>query len=266
MTIDTENIILSTPFHSIYSCYLFIRAFLFYMYISFIAPTYSILLYCIGLSKDPSITCAFIVLSTLDTKLITYNETPLITNGVILTNHRSIADFYIDIYLFHCAAIGRYFAVFMTGFNGILAYFWNKVICINRNLSRHAIYSKIQQHSPKLWYYYPEETRCSHLTLPTNYTDVPLKTGLLKSIYEDTNNTPIQIVISKNKEHVINEKKLHIGFEINVYSIIGEPIYTRDYATFELFLDKLKLDWHTLWNTIYFVHSELFEKEPLIIQ
>ena len=82
----------------------------------------------------------------------------------------------------------------------------------------------------------------------------------MKSIWENTENIRIQITISKNKELILNEKTFDIGYGVNIYYITGEPIYTRDYDTFELFIDKVKLDWHTLWNEVYSYIDEDNEK------
>ena len=102
-----------------------------------------------------------------------------------------------------------------------------------------------------LYMFYSEGTRCCHLSLPDNYKMISLRYGLLKSIWEKKENTQIQIVISKNKEKVLNEKTMDIGFGIKIHYIVGNPINTRDYKTFDSFIDKIKLDWYTLWNQVY---------------
>jgi hypothetical protein len=101
----------------------------------------------------------------------------IVLNGVIITNHRSYADFFIDPYIFQCPAIGRFLAVFSILLSGVLGVICNRLLVINRNNSRENIYNKLRK--KKLFYFYPEETRCKHLTLPQDYKDIALKPGLL---------------------------------------------------------------------------------------
>lgn len=226
---------------------------LFFVFVTYILPIFSFFMYCIGATDNPWTKNAELINYILQTKLININKvkTPFITNGVILTNHRTFADFYLDPYLFSCPAISRRLAGLASGIFYILSAFFNRTITINRNKDRNKTYSYILSKGKKLFYFYPEGTRCSHIVQPENYKDVALKPGLLKSIWENNDNTRIQITISKNKENVMNEKIFHLGFGVNVYYVTGEPVYTRDYDTFELFFDKIKLDWHTLWNEVY---------------
>jgi 1-acyl-sn-glycerol-3-phosphate acyltransferase len=209
--------------------------------------------YLLGYTQNPwdfnTVMCNYI----LNTKMININKTqqPFITNGVILTNHRSFADFYLDPYLFSCPAISRRFVYFFIGIFGGLSILFNRTIMINRTQDRKTIFSYIKSLGKTLFMFYPEGTRCSHLTLPENYKEVTLSYGLLKSIWEHTDNTRIQIVISKNKDKLFNEKTFRVRYGINVYHIVGEPIYTKEYNTYELFIDKIKLDWHSLWNEVY---------------
>jgi hypothetical protein len=45
--------------------------------------------------------------------------------------------------------------------------------------------------------------------------------------------------------------------------IVGEPLYTRDYETFDAFIDAVKLKWHTLWNQVYSYPEDNDENRPL---
>ena len=215
---------------------------------SYVTPVVAFFAYCLGYTQNAWDYNAEMCLYILNTKLINVTKPPrsVIADGVILTNHRCWADFYIDAYLFSCPSIARRVGVFATGFFGMLAVLCNRMIIINRTQDRNTIFSYIKKQGKKLFLFYPEGTRCSHLTLPD---DVSLKCGILKSIWENPDNTRIQIIISKNKENVMNEKKFTIGYGINVYYVVGEPIYTRDYDTFDLFIAKIKLDWRLLWNS-----------------
>jgi len=175
----------------------------------------------------------------------------IVSNGVVITNHRSYADFFIDPYIFQCPAIGRFLAALSVLFGGLLAIICNRLLVINRNDSRENIYNKLRK--KKLFYFYPEGTRCKHLTLPQDYKDIALKPGLLKSIYEDKDkpNQQIQVIISKNKENVMDEKRFKLGFGKNIIYCVGTPIKTKDYETFEEFFDAIKKEWKYLWDKVY---------------
>jgi 1-acyl-sn-glycerol-3-phosphate acyltransferase len=174
-----------------------------------------------------------------------------IKDGVIVTNHRSFADFFIDPYIFQCPGVARILAVVSVLLSGITGIICNRMICINRNHSREEIYFQLRK--KKLFYFYPEGTRCKHLTLPTEYKDISLKPGLLKSVYEDKDkpNNCIQVVISKNNEEIVNEKKLKIEFGKNIIYCIGKSIYVKEYETFDDFFNAIKKEWKYLWDKVY---------------
>ena len=61
------------------------------------------------------------------------NNEDIIRNGFILTNHRSLCDFFIDPFLCQCPVISRRIAFFAVFLYGWLGWFYNRVIIINRN-------------------------------------------------------------------------------------------------------------------------------------
>ena len=195
----------------------------------------------------------YLVIKTLQIKLkqIYLREKvpqPFITNGFILTNHRSFVDFFLDVYLTQGAYIGRLLAVAIVSIWGLQSINENRCILLQRGKDRrNSLWEKASKH--KLILFWPEGTRCSHIVLPVNYKEVELKYGLLKSIYE--NKKPIQIYISSGKENVMHEKTFHLGFNETITYMIGEPIESGEYDTFDTFVDKVKLEWHTLWNHVY---------------
>ena len=220
-----------------------------WLFFTYIIPIFSICGYFLCINQHIWDDSSFIIQKILNVKIIMLNNNKIINNGIILTNHRSFADCVIDPYIFKCPGIGRWMALAASGIFGLFSLFFNRAIVINRNLTRNEIYNKIKISS--LYYFYPEGTRCSHVQLPDNYKNIDLKMGLLKSIFEDTQNKCIQIIIHKNKENILNEKKLIIGVGVNLYYNINEAcIYTRDYDTFDSFIDKIKLEWFKSWNEI----------------
>ena len=230
-----------------------------------VLPTIAFFLYCFGYTNNPWDMNSEMINYLTKTKAIHVNKSiqPFITNGVIITNHRCFTDFFLDPYVFSCPVIGRRIAVFASGIAGIISFFFNRTIIIDRRLDRNTIFSYVLSLGHKLFMFYPEGTRCSHVTLPENYKEITLKYGLLKSIWENSENTRIQITISKNKEKVLNEKKFKIGYGVNVYYITGNPIYTRDYSTFDEFIDKIKLDWHTLWNEVFSIDDNTILQDEM---
>lgn len=232
---------------------------LFYIYAFIILPFLCTFCYLIGATTNACDLNSFILQEFLQIRYIQLpylnkkkeDKNKIVKEGVILTNHRSFADFIIDPYMFQCPAIGRRLASLFLLFGSINGISSNRLLCINRNNSREKIYSQLRK--KKLFYFYPQGTRCKHLTLPQDYKDIILKPGLLKSIYEDKerSNNCIQVTIFKNKETIVNEKTLELGFRKNVIYCIGKPIYIKDYETFEEFFDEIKKEWKLLWDKVY---------------
>ena len=202
-----------------------------------VVPLFSICGYVLMLTPNIFDNTSYIIQKILNVKIHLLNNTPIIKEGIILTNHRCFADMVIDPYIFKCPGIGRYVALLFSGIMGLTSTFVNRSIVINRNDNRNVIYAAIKN-SP-LYYFYPEGTRCSHMTLPEKSVNIDLKCGLLKNIYEDSQNKCIQIIIHKNKDYIINEKTFTMSYGVKLYYNVGKSIYTHDYATFELFIDKI---------------------------
>ena len=223
----------------------------------FILPLVAIFYYMLGFGSNISDNASYLTQKLLQIKVIQINKNNIIKSRVIITNHRSFTDFFLDPYLHKCPVIARRLALIISGLSGLLGIICNRGICINRGVdNRCQIISKIK--SP-LFLFYPEGTRCSHLKLPQSYKDIQLKYGLLKSIYE--NKQPLQITLSKNKELAVNEKIMKIQFGITIYHIVGDEILADQYDTFEKYIDKIKLDWFNLWHELYDEHTQYMEAE-----
>lgn len=179
----------------------------------------------------------------------------LIEKGFIFSNHRCWADFAIDNYTMDSSPLGRYLAFIMMGLWTVLGTIDNRSIMFSRGKAkRKYIYDLCKKNMDKKGYYnkrtllYPEGTRMSYKILESK-EDIKskLKIGLIKEIYE-RNEFPIQIVISSNKENVLNEKKLTINRNVTIKSGISKGIHPKDFNTFEDFLDKICLEWFDLWK------------------
>ena len=71
--------------------------------------------------------------------------------------------------------------------------------------------------------------------------------GLLKSIYE-SKKYPVQLCITSNKEDVFNEKKLCVNYNTKIKTCFSDPIHPKDFDSFELFVDKICVEWFESWK------------------
>ena len=172
----------------------------------------------------------------------------LIDEGFILPNHRSYTDAILDAYISDGAMMIRWLVILATPFMILLAKIDNRVIFINRKKDkRDSVYKLMVSHMRLYPYkrivFYPEGTR-------NNYTNLSsceelksyIKFGLLKSIYEDKR-YPVQMMISNNKEHVFNEKKLTANYGVKIHTKISCAIHPKDYATDIEFFDEIVRVW-----------------------
>jgi len=208
--------------------------------------------------KDIHNKCLEIILyEILKIKHIIHYKHPLIKKGFILANHRSFLDFALDPYITHSTVIGRILAFVSVSFLAIIGILEKKTIIFNRNKTNsQSLLSVCKKHfnSNSLYkdriLFYPEGTRKDYKYLKnTNQIKKLLRYGLLKRIYEDKS-LPIQLVLSNNKELIINEKKFIINKNLCLKTIILEPIYPEDYETFEEFIDILAKQWVHYWNKL----------------
>jgi len=190
------------------------------------------------------------------------NKLEEMTKTIILTNHTSFADFFIDPFLFKCPVIARGMAILVSGLFGISSLFFDRTIMINRfKDNRNSIFEKVK--NKNRFFFYPEGTRCSHKELPTDFltktildkSDAKLgylKPGLLKSLYEyskDSNtNRCFQIIISPNKNKILNESKYLIGYNKTITYYVGEKINIINYNTFDDFFMAIKQEWSRCWS------------------
>ncbi len=225
--------------------------------VSWILPLYSSWCYLVSITNNAWDYTSLTIAKFLRLNIYQVNDESLIKKGCILTNHRCFTDFFLDPYLFQCPSIARRAVILLISpWFAYIAILCNRAIFIDRTSGRDTVYANIKSCKKDLIHFYPEGTRCVHMTLPENKDDIPMRVGLLKSIYEDTEKPEdycVQIVISKNKEKVLNERTFLIGFDVNVLYITGKPIFCRDYATFADFIDKIKENWKELWNEVYSV-------------
>jgi hypothetical protein len=182
---------------------------------------------------------------------------PLIKNGIILSNHISIYDAYFDIYAHKCEGIARYlFAVAML-FSGLLGYIENYGIYINRNTIKSKelvlkIINKIENSENNVLLY-PEGTRKKYyidksIKIDKELIQNNIKYGTLLEIYRNQklNNTPIQIVITLNKEKISEQ----------LYCYRSKDFYPKDFESQELYLEHILNEWILCYHQAFtLLHS-----------
>jgi hypothetical protein len=174
--------------------------------------------------------------------------------GAVLMNHRSWGDFAVDPYQAHSAVIGRFAAFVAMGFAGILGVLSDRAIIIRRGkTSRKALQAMCARH-PR-YMVYPETTR--RAAEPDADQPIPLKgVGGLKNIWE----AQIQalIVITVNKERILNERTGCVSFSTTLFRAREGPIDARDYPDdFEAFRDAVQAAWDRAWARAYALRSEV---------
>lgn len=169
-----------------------------------------------------------------------------------LANHRSWADFFLDVYttegrsalLSRWAVFGT-FPIFLTSaliLKGIIFFKRNVAIDkgrFNAMLDRHVA------NSPRSGLVvYPE----GHRNL--RETSLPLKRGMLH--YAHLRNMPVQVVITAGKELLLSETQLSAGFGAHLrvgYSKVIHPAQCS--KGFDQFVQLVQQEWDETWARVY---------------
>lgn len=176
--------------------------------------------------------------------------------GAVLMNHRSWGDFVVDPYQAHSAVIGRFAAFVAMGLAGILGMLSDRAIIIRRGkTSRQALQAMCARHLRYM--VYPETTR--RAAEPNADESIPLKgIGGLKNIWE----ARIQalIVITVNKEGIINERTGSVSFSTTLFRAREGPIDAGDYPDdFDAFRGAVQAAWDRGWARAYALRTEAEE-------
>lgn len=177
-------------------------------------------------------------------------------NIIYFSNHRSWADFFIDSTVTeYCTKfISRIEVAYILPLCGYIhaKLILDLIILFKRNKTNISDFEKIikdnqvNNNSGNDIFVYPEGTRRSGLDYACD-----LKKGLIYYAYKE--NCPIQFIISKNKEKVIDEKRLTAEKNVNVfvhYSGVYYPDVTK-YRSMQEFYDFINAEWKTTFNAIY---------------
>ena len=177
-------------------------------------------------------------------------------NIIYFSNHRSWADFFIDnIVTEYCSKfISRIEVVYILPLYvyicghlilDVMIFFKRGKISISEfeKLIKH---NQLNNKSGNDILVYPEGTRRSGLDYACD-----LKRGLIYYAYKE--NCPIQFIISKNKEKILNEKKLTAEKNVNVfvhYSRVYYPDFTK-YRSMQEFYDFINTEWKITFHQVY---------------
>ena len=183
----------------------------------------------------------------------------LIEKGFILSNHRCLIDMIIDPFLSNASGVGRLGAYVAVPFASMLAMLDRRLVVINRKHTRQAGFQKMIAHfnsqSPGRYnrrlMFYPEGSRMRHACpMSVDEARVRLRPGLLKSIYE-YRNLPVQIMITSNKEMLMDERRVQIGLNVRLVTSLSVAIFPERFETFEAFYTAVALSWLSEWKRAY---------------
>lgn len=193
-------------------------------------------------------------------------------NIIYFSNHRSWADFFID------NTVTEYCTKFISRIEvayilPVYAYISGKllmdlVIFFKRGKTNIYEFEKVikdnqlNNKSGNNIFVYPEGTRRSGLDYACD-----LKKGLIYYAYKE--NCPIQFIISKNKEKILNEKTFTSEKNVNIfvhYSNIYYPDVTK-YKSMQEFYEFINTEWKITFNAIYSTdhESKIHEYEQIYV-
>lgn len=178
-------------------------------------------------------------------------SSPKLEDGCLyLCNHRSWADFFIDQTLCGGAAyLSRKMVMLGTPMSSFWAWLSNSTWFFTRKkgLDREKFFEWIEskwQTRPEFGLIaYPEGTR-NH-----DNQALPLKSGVLQYAYNYKRK--VQVLITTNKEKVVNEKKLSIHYGVACVVEASEVIHPTEFDSFELFKKAIKKKFTDTWEKAY---------------
>jgi 1-acyl-sn-glycerol-3-phosphate acyltransferase len=173
---------------------------------------------------------------------------------IVLSNHKNWSDFFIDAILLHSNAcyLAWYPVKFMMYFmpcysdNHVLYFFQNKK----------DLFKTLDSQFLDCYHHY---TNC--IAYPegkrqfTNST-CPLKKGLMYYSYE--RQIPIQIMITKNKELVLNEYNWTSNKDVSLYTYTSDIFYPSLYPNVHDYIQDIQKEWVRIFNEVC-IHTKYHE-------
>lgn len=167
---------------------------------------------------------------------------------IFLCNHRSWADFFMDVYMtegrgmmLSRLAVLYVFPMFMVAvrsIRGVILFKRGRIA--DKTAFNDWIDQELEESSQKGLIVYPEGHRS------TRTESLPLKRGMLH--YAHSRGLPVQVIITRNKEHIISEKHLTCQFGVTLAVAHSDPILAKDYAAdFDAFMAQVQKTWDETW-------------------
>ena len=185
---------------------------------------------------------------------------------IYLPNHRDIYDFPIDAYLTggNSMFVSRYLLKFVFP----IQYIFSAIIKNTFYFKKNVIHDKIGFN--KKIYTYLTDSNCRDLIIyPEGLrrredTLFPIKKGAIHIAW--TYNMCIQIIITKNKEHIINLQTLTSKYGVNLYCYRSEVINPEYFSSFEEFSSYITVIWEDSWKKIYECKEGDYIYRPLTVE
>ena len=170
---------------------------------------------------------------------------------IYFCNHRSWADFFLDKYATEAEAapLSRWavfycFPVFLTSalwMRHII--FFKRVRVADKEAFNAKLEAQLKHSYANGLIVYPEGHRS---TLPGS---LPLKRGILH--FTHSRKYHVQLIITKNKELLLHEKRFSAHFCAQLACGYSGPIDSADYPDFDAFVAKVQEEWDKLWERVY---------------
>ncbi|GAB4821617.1 hypothetical protein N2152v2_008663 [Parachlorella kessleri] len=181
---------------------------------------------------------------------------------VYLANHRSWADFFVDMYVVAGDAVplsrkevGMAFPAFTSSLMAVKA-----ILLFNRggvkNLERFNSWldkASMAAHSQNLLVY-PEGTRS------LRQASLPLKRGMLRYAY--TRRLPVQVMITAHKEEVLNERRRTAHWGRTLVVGFSEVLDSTQFAEFDAFMAEVQRVWDAQWERVHSAPRQGKEYNP----
>ncbi|KAK9832508.1 hypothetical protein WJX81_003456 [Elliptochloris bilobata] len=170
---------------------------------------------------------------------------------LFLSNHRSWADFYLDVVatdgnaqMLARMAVAYVFPMFMLA------------VCIIRSVILFKRGKKVdhEEFNRMLEYKMAASPVDGLIVYPEGHRSIrcgslPLKRGML--VFAFSRKMPVQIVMSANKEAVISEKEMRCGFGQRVLVGYSEVIRSTDFKKVAAFTEAVQAEWDRQWHRVY---------------
>ena len=191
--------------------------------------------------------CLFAKVHVVGKQRILLSDRPV----MYLANHRSWADFFVDVYILggramimSRMAVCYVFPIFMIPVSLVKG-----ILLFKRNLVRDKdafnswLDEKRGESLLNAMLVYPEGHR------NTNPTELlPIKRGMLHYAY--TRKMLVQVCMSSGKEQVLSEKRLSVGFGVDVVTSFSEPIDPNDHKDAASFIAEVQRSFEGHWRTV----------------